>query len=155
MTSTLPEREQIGDDPAERKRLRVEDDERGWRLVASEAREAARLRRTFRRYLERNGHPASDFHAAETVYGELVNNCAQHAPGEIRVEFRWEDRTLDVVDSVDRLRSWPFSPEDTSAESTHHAYALISGLTARVHLHRDPSGGTRASVVLPVKPAQG
>jgi hypothetical protein len=155
MVSTLPEREAAPGKLGERTRLRVEDDESGWSMVATEAREGARLRGAFRNYLEHHGHPASDFDAAETVYGELVSNCARHAPGEIRIAFRWDDSTLVVTEAVDRLRTWPFSPGDTSTESTHHAYALINAFTGRIHLTRDPAGGTRASVVLPVMRAEG
>ena len=154
MMSTLPEREAVARKAPVHTRLLVDEDERGWVLVASEAHEGARLRRAFRDYLEHYGHPASDFDAAEAVYGELVNTCVRHAPGEIRIEFRWDDGTLVVIDALDRLRSWPFSPDDTSAESTHHAYAVISAFTGRLHVTHDPSGGTRVSVVLPVMRAE-
>jgi hypothetical protein len=136
-----------------RTRLFVEHDAERWILSAAEAAEGARERRAFRAYLERYGDPSSDFDAAEAVYGELVNTCVRHAPGEITVEFRWNDATLVVVDARERLRSWPFSPEDTSAEATHHAYALISAFTGRIHVTRDANGGTRASVALPVTKA--
>ena len=154
MVSTLPQREAAGGTTAERSRLLVDEDEHGWMLTASEAHEGARLRRAFRHYLERYGHPANDFDAAEAVYGELVNNCVRHAPGGIRIEFRWDTSTLAVIDAVDRLRSWPFSADDTSAEMTHHAYAVISAFTHRIHVTHDAAGGTRASVVLPVVRAQ-
>ena len=150
MVSTLENQEELGSPVSDRARLTLEDDGHGWTLVAANAHDGARLRHAFRDYLERYGHPASDFDAAEAVYGELVNTCVRHAPGEIRIEFRWDDTTLIVVDTCDRLRSWPFSPDDTSAESTHHAYALISAFTGRIHVTRDAGGGTRASVVLPV-----
>ena len=107
-------------------------------------------RRAFRYYLEQYGDRTSDFDAAEAVYGELVGNCVRHAPGRIHVEFNWDDRMLVVVDGCERLRSWPFSPDDPGAETTHHAYALINAFTARIHLMHDPAGGTRASVLLPV-----
>jgi hypothetical protein len=155
MTTTLPEREPLQGKPAGDSRLRLDEDERGWSLSASEARDGARLRRRFRTYLEHYGHAASDFDAAEAAYGELVSNCVRHAPGELRIEFRWTDSTLVVIDAVERLRSWPFSPDDTSAESTHHGYALISAFTDRIKVTHDPAGGTRASVVLPVMPAEG
>ncbi len=128
----------------------VEAGPRGWALNGADAKAAARMRHAFREYLERDGDSASDFDAAEAVFGELVGNCVVHAPREIRIEFRWHDRTLSVVDGEDRLRSWPFSPDDMRAETTHHAYALISAFTGRIHLTRDAGGGTRASVVLPV-----
>ncbi|HTJ24972.1 MAG TPA: ATP-binding protein [Candidatus Limnocylindria bacterium] len=130
--------------------VRVEDDAAGWSLSAPSALDAARMRQTFRCYLERHGHPASDFHAAESAFGELVANCTRHAPGPLRIVFRWEDAALTVIDASDRLRSWPFSPDDVAAETTHHGFALLSALTARVHVSRDPAGGTRAQVVLPV-----
>ena len=133
-----------------RMRVLVEDDEDRWRLDTTEAREAARFRHAFRDYLEAYGHPASDFEAAEAVFGELVANCVHHAPGRVRVEFRWSDSTLTVVDSCERLRTWPFSPGDCSAEATHHGYTILSALTARVKLASEPDGGTRATVVLPV-----
>jgi anti-sigma regulatory factor (Ser/Thr protein kinase) len=138
----------VRDDPA------VDADARHWALAA-DARDALRLRHAFRAYLEARGHPASDFHAAEVVYGELLANCVRHAPGPVRVEFRWADATLAVTDRSDRLRSWPFSPEDWAAETTHHGYALVSRLARRVHLARAPHGGTRASVVLPVLRREG
>lgn len=154
MIATFPDRDASAATVAERAHIVLEDDANGWNLTASDAREGARLRGAFRTYLERHGDPASDFDAAEAVYGELVNTCVRHAPGELRIEFRWDDVTLVVVDSLERLRSWPFSPDDTSAEATHHAYALISAFTGRLHLTRDASGGTRASVALPVRRAQ-
>jgi hypothetical protein len=129
---------------------RVEQDAGGWSLSTDDALEAAHFREAFRLYLETHGHPASDFHAAESAYGELVANCAHHAPGPLRVEFRWNDATLTVIDAHDRLRTWPFSADDVVAETTHHGYALLSALTMRVHVSRDPSGGTRAQVSLPV-----
>jgi anti-sigma regulatory factor (Ser/Thr protein kinase) len=134
--------------------LVVEADARRWALDAADAKDAARKRRAFREYLEQYGDPASEFDAAEAVYGELVANCILHAPAEIRIEFRWHDRTLVVVDCADRLRAWPFSFDDMRAETTHHAYALISAFTDRIHLTRDAGGGTRASVVLPVSRAR-
>jgi hypothetical protein len=147
MTTLVDERDamspRVGDDTV------VDWDARHWTLAA-DAHEALSLRHVFRAYLVAHGHPASDFHAAEVVYGELVANCARYAPGRVRVEFRWHDATLAVVDGVDRLRSWPFSSGDDAAETPYHAYALMSGLGRRVHLAREPGGGTRASVVLPV-----
>jgi anti-sigma regulatory factor (Ser/Thr protein kinase) len=134
----------------DRGRLVVEADAHRWTLSADDAKDAARLRGAFRDYLEQYGDAESDLHAAEAVYGELVANCVVHAPAEIRVEFRWHDRTLVVIDAADRLRAWPFSLDDMRAETTHHAYALISAFTDRIHLMRDEGGGTRASVVLPV-----
>jgi anti-sigma regulatory factor (Ser/Thr protein kinase) len=133
--------------------LVVEADARRWKLSAADPRDAARMRRAFREYLETYADPASDLHAAEAVFGELVANCIAHAPSDIRVEFRWHDRTLVVIDRADRLRAWPFCDDDMSAEATHHAFALISAFTDRIHLMRDAGGGTRASVVLPVRRA--
>jgi anti-sigma regulatory factor (Ser/Thr protein kinase) len=135
-------------------RLVVDADPHRWALSAADAKDAARKRGAFREYLEQHGDPASDFDAAEAVYGELIGNCIVHAPSDIRVEFRWHDRTLMVVDGEDRLRAWPFSLDDMRAEMTHHAYALISAFTDRIHLTRDAGGGTRASVVLPVMRAR-
>lgn len=154
MATTL-DRAPLEQDRFERGRLRLEDDEGRWILHAREAREGARLRHAFRDYLEAYGHPASDFDAAEAVYGELIGNCARHAPGPIRIEFRWIDVTLVVVDACDRLRHWPFSPDDTAEEATHHSFAIVSALSHRVHVTRDADGGTRASIVLPVMAAGG
>jgi len=152
MVTTRPDGETNAGDTA-RSRLVVEHDADRWTLIAGAAHEGAAHRHAFREYLERHGDPASDFDAAEAVYGELVNTCVRHAPGEITIEFRWDEATLIVVDARERLRSWPFSPEDTRAESTHHAYALISAFTGRIHVTRDAGGGTRASVALPVMKA--
>ena len=154
MTTVIERGKHPSDDVSERARVTVEDGASVWRLAATEAKEGLRLRHAFRDYLEAYGDPASDFDAAETVYGELVANCAKHAPGSIRIEFRWSDSTLVVTDDSDRLRVWPFSDGDTAAESTHHAFAIVSAMTGRVHVTRDGAHGTRASVVLPVFPAE-
>jgi hypothetical protein len=154
MVTTRQDGETNARSTAPRSRLMIEHDEDRWALVAAVAQEGARERRAFRAYLERHGDPASDFDAAEAVYGELVNTCVRHAPGQISIEFRWNDATLIVVDARERLRSWPFSPDDTRAESTHHAYALISAYTGRIQVTRDAGGGTRASVALPVMKAR-
>jgi hypothetical protein len=138
----------------ERAHLVVHADRHRWTLSACDPKDAASTRSAFRDYLEEFADPASDLHAAEAVFGELVANCIAHAPHEIKIEFRWHDRTLVVIDGADRLRAWPFSAGDMSAESTHHAYALISAFTDRIHLTRDAGGGTRASVVLPVTRAR-
>jgi hypothetical protein len=151
--STLPDTDMVSERTAAKTGLLLVDDARGWTVVAPHASDGARMRHAFRDYLEHFGHPASDFAAAEAVYGELINTCVRHAPGEIRIEFSWDDSTLVVVDTRDRLRLWPFSDDDPSAENTHHAYALISAYTGRIHVERDAAGGTRASVVLPVMPA--
>ena len=155
MDTTLSDATRDAGEDVRRSRVFVDEEPQRWVLAADEARDGARGRRAFRTYLERHGHPSSDFDAAEAVYGELVNTCVDHAPGKITIEFTWDDRKLAVVDSRDRLRSWPFSPEHFSTESTHHAYTVISTFTERVHVTRDPSGGTRASVVLPVRRAEG
>jgi hypothetical protein len=152
MATTL-DREPLAHEWPGRSRLVLHDDEQQWIFEGPEARDGMRFRHAFRDYLESYGHPASDFDAAEAVYGELVGNCARHAPGPIRIEFRWEDARLVVVDTCDRLRTWPFSPDDTSEVCTHHSFAIVSALSARVHVTRDGGGGTRASVVLPVVPA--
>ena len=152
--ATLLDREIVAE-ALGRGHLVMEDDESGWSLVAAEAKDGARMRHAFRDYLEYYGDPSSDFDAAEAVYGELVGNCARHAPGELRIEFRWADQVLVVVDRSDRLRSWPFSPDDHSSETTHHAYALISAFTGRIHVAREADGRTRASVVLPVMRREG
>jgi signal transduction histidine kinase len=135
-----------------RGRLMLEEDDRRWALWASAAQDGPRWRRAFRSYLEAHGDPGSDFDAAELLFGELVGNCVRHAPGAIRVEFTWSDITLAVTDACERLRMWPFSPGDAATETTHHTYAILSALGGRVHLTREPDGGTRVSVPLPVAP---
>ena len=151
--ATVMERDTLPAERPGRLRLTVEDDADGWRLAATDAKDGLRLRHAFRDYLEAYGDPACDFAAAESVYGELVGNCARHAPGPVHIEFRWRDSTLSVVDARDRLQLWPFSEDDTAAELTYHAYAIVSALTARVFVTREGSG-TRASVVLPVMRAE-
>jgi len=37
------------------------------------------------------------------------------------------------------------------AERTHRGYAIVRGLAGHVHVARDPAGGTRVRVALPVR----
>ena len=55
-----------------------------------------------------------------------------------------------MIDRVERLRTWPYSPAHCSDDETQHCYAIVSAFSARVQLGHDQNGGTRASVVLPV-----
>src|ERR1700736_135043 len=74
--ATVMDRDTLPAERPELLRLTVEDDADGWRLAATNAKDGLRLRHAFRDYLEAYGDPACDFAAAETVYGELVGNCA-------------------------------------------------------------------------------
>lgn len=136
MTVNVLEREPTIDADAERWSLRVE-----------RARDAALARSAFRAYLERTGDRRHDVDAAEAIFGELVGNCAAHAPGAIAIEFTWHDGVLAVTDGCDRLRTWPFSPTDTAADTTHYGYAILAALGERVHVSR-VEGGTRVAVRL-------
>ena len=150
MTSDL-EREPVPSERVARAWRRLEESVDGWACATARAVDALPLRAEFRRYLAACAERIVDLDAAETLYAELVANCVRHAPGPLRVEWSWRDLALTVVDAVDRLRHWPFSAADLRAERTHHGYAIVRALAGRVHLERDPAGGTRVRVALPLR----
>jgi anti-sigma regulatory factor (Ser/Thr protein kinase) len=150
MTSDL-EREPAPSERVVRAWRRLEESVDGWVCATARAADALSMRAEFRTYLAACAERIVDLDAVETLYAELVANCVRHAPGPVRIEWSWRDLALTVVDAVDRLRHWPFSADDLHAERTHRCYAIVRALSDRVHVARDPAGGTRVRVALPLR----
>lgn len=63
-----------------------------WIFESEDASRAHLARRDLIAYLAtRASSEASDFAAAEAIFGELVGNVARHAPGPVSIVLEWED----------------------------------------------------------------
>jgi signal transduction histidine kinase len=122
-----------------------------WEFDSSSVAEATASRRQFVSILRRLGDDASDFDAAELIFGELIGNVVRHAPGTVRVVLAWNARYA-VLIVHDRWK--PFVPAfalpaDAFAE-TGRGLFLVKMLARSVRVVDVPGNGTTVTVELPV-----
>lgn len=123
-----------------------------WSFHAENAQEACGARQAFRAYLsERSGEEAALL-AAEIIFGELVANVIQHAPGPIEIVVEWSgaEPTLRVRDRGPGFERAVRRTRDPLGECGH-GLVLVETLTRGLTIERRPGGGADVSVVLPVQ----
>jgi anti-sigma regulatory factor (Ser/Thr protein kinase) len=123
-----------------------------WEFDSRDARAASLARREFVAVLRREAAPASDVHAAEIVFGELVGNAVRHAPGPIRVALCWKGTSpvLCVRDSGDRFEVERRLPDDPLSEGRRGLYLALR-LARRLTVQRIPGDGKIVLAILPVE----
>ncbi len=97
------------------------------------------MRRQIVNHLHRASTRHEDLLDAELIIGELLTNTVTHASGLVEVHLDWvkERPTLTVTDS--------------RTANTGRRTFLIRRLASDVTVIRLPEGGTRVSVVLPLR----
>ncbi|HEY9085366.1 MAG TPA: ATP-binding protein [Candidatus Tyrphobacter sp.] len=126
-----------------------------WWFDAADAMEALCARRAFVSWLRATCAPASDFGAAEIVFGELIANVVRHAPGAIRIVAEAHARgsvVLTVCDTGPGFASVPAAPPHATSENGRGLY-IVSRLAGKLKVTRSEDGH-RVSVVLPVTAIQ-
>ena len=123
-----------------------------WEFKAQEALAAHARRHEFITFLRRHGSAASDFEAAEVIFGELVANVIRHAPGPITVRVEWRTTlpALLVIDEGHGFFWQPTLPRDPLYESQRGLF-IVQALSAKVSVTRMAAGGTCVTAVLPVE----
>jgi len=122
-----------------------------WYFRSADATEALRERRAFSEYLRTRCTPESDCMASEIVYGELVANVVQHAPGPIEIMLRSNARhavTIEVYDTASNFRITRLTEPSLDSESGRGLY-IIWRLCGNVSRTKTLNGG-KTRVVLPV-----
>jgi anti-sigma regulatory factor (Ser/Thr protein kinase) len=121
-----------------------------WYFQSADAAEALSERRSFSEYVRARCTPESDCDAAEIVFGELVANVVQHAPGPIEITVESNLRGALILD----VRDWGHgfahivaTQPSTESEVGRGLY-LVSHLCDHVAWARTPAG-TRVSALLP------
>ena len=122
-----------------------------WFLEPSDRVAAQALRREFGEYLRRHGAPDSDFAAAELAFAEVVANVERHAGGPAWVQLDWagEHPVLTVHDLGPGF-ALPTAHPDELATSGRGLF-IVSHLSRELTVASKRAGGTRVSVVLPVR----
>lgn len=125
--------------PVETELPSLEPLEKFWRFHSSSAQAARVVRRQIVNYLRRASIRREELLDAELVIGEVLTNTVTHAPGlvEVRLEWHKEHPTLTVTDS--------------GPANNGRGTFLIRRLASNLSIVRMPGGGTRVSVVLPLR----
>lgn len=123
-----------------------------WRFESSDACRAYHAREDLLHYLASRADGASDFEAAETVFGELVANVVRHAPGPISIELYWDRETavLRVRDAGPGFEwNGNVSLPDDMAECGRGLF-IVNTVARTLQIRCLPSGGTEVTAWLPV-----
>ena len=123
-----------------------------WRLQADDARHAPHAREAFTEFLHTSCKETSDFAAAEIIFGELVCNVVEHAPGPISIGLRLDAQglvTLEVCDSGPGFTLAASLPASAYTERGRGLY-IVSQLGTDLAA-TNTTQGARVSVVLPVE----
>jgi anti-sigma regulatory factor (Ser/Thr protein kinase) len=125
-------------------------DESGFRFQFVDALIASHLRRLFMVYLSSLVEPDADLFSVELIFGELVGNVAQHAPGPLEVRILWEgdDARLEVIDRGPGYALRPTLPDDF--DEAHRGLFIVAAYGRDLRVERRRTR-TVTSVGLPVK----
>jgi anti-sigma regulatory factor (Ser/Thr protein kinase) len=66
-------------------------DARSWQFATSSHARADRARHEFLALLRKHCGDDADYFSAELIFGELLANAVQHAPGTVDLSVRWND----------------------------------------------------------------
>lgn len=126
-------------------------DSDGFRFSADDARLAFGARGLFISYLARQADERSDLAAAEMIFGELIANVAQHAPGPIDIRVSWAN-TVPVLMVLDRGPGYDMSDASLpsgDSESKRGLY-IVASLGRNLRVTRR-GRRTVTSIELPVR----
>lgn len=130
--------------------LQFQVDESGFRFQFVDALIASYLRRLFMMYLSSLVEPEADMFSVELIFGELVGNVAQHAPGPIDVRILWEgrDARLEVIDRGPGYELRTALPD--AFDEAHRGLFIVAAYGRDLRVERR-CANTVTSVCLPVK----
>jgi hypothetical protein len=126
-----------------------------WYVDDADCSTAPRRRAEFIAYLRVYGDPDDDYDAAEVIFGELVGNLVQHAPGpyEMHVEWSAGHATLHVTDEGSPLDVRTSVQLAGPFDEHGRGLALVAALSGALHSVAYPGYGKTVSAALPVRPA--
>ncbi len=124
-----------------------------WAFSSSDANGAHEAREQFLNVLKQCAPAAADYSSCELIFGELVGNVVQHAPGRIQISLDWtgEQALLCVEDSGSLFHFDPALPADPLAETGRGLY-IVSALAGAINIKQVP-GGKVIRVILPLTSA--
>jgi len=123
-----------------------------WSFDTRSYSDARQMRNEFISLLYACATTDSDFFAAEVIYGELVGNVRQHAPGRASIALSWNglNPTLTVHDD-EKMFTHPCDlPVDPMQENGRGLF-IVKALAVSLTFKDIIGDGSKVSVVLPVK----
>ena len=119
-----------------------------WSFEAESALAAQDARSEFVAYIRSHIHDEAAIAQAELVFGELMANIVQHAPGPVNIYVDW-DGDAPVIHAIDRGRGFSFEPDlpDSYSESGRGLF-LIRAACERVRVERLQGYGNYVSAML-------
>jgi anti-sigma regulatory factor (Ser/Thr protein kinase) len=122
-----------------------------WNFRSKSMHDARSTRAEFMRALRSDASAKSDLAAAELIFGELIGNVVQHAPGPVCVRLDWpgEKALLSVHDEHAPFTPRFRLPADPLAESGRGLY-IARALATSFNVTHISGDGTKVTVGLPV-----
>jgi hypothetical protein len=132
--------------------VKFDDHKATWSFDPANAYCARQLRDEYVSILYACATPASDFFAAELIYGEFISNAIRHAPGNVHVELQWSYRhpVLSVQDQQDLFLWAGDLPHDPLHEHGRGLY-IVKSLALSLRIKGRLGAGYKVSAVLPVE----
>jgi anti-sigma regulatory factor (Ser/Thr protein kinase) len=122
-----------------------------WNFRTVSADDAAKSRREFMVLLRSMASAASDFDAAELIFGELVGNVVVHAPGWVTVTLVWKaENPVLIVHDEEKLFSPRFALPDDPLQENGRGLYIVRTLAKSVTIRRVKGDGTKVMATLPV-----
>lgn len=126
-----------------------------WFLRAGDTAAARSLRGEMRGYLQRHAAPNAAIDEAELVFGELLANAQEHAPGPMWINVDWSQSRPKVT--IYDLGPGFEIPQDVRMPGPDsdrgRGLAIAMMWSQELHAESRRAGGAKTSVVLPVERA--
>ena len=122
-----------------------------WIFRSKSMHDARSSRAEFMRVLRERASAKSDLGAAELIFGELIGNVVQHAPGPVHVRLEWRGKSavLSVHDEAEPFTPRFQLPADPMQEHGRGLY-IARALATSFHVTHVSGDGTKVTVGLPV-----
>jgi anti-sigma regulatory factor (Ser/Thr protein kinase) len=120
-----------------------------WSFSAEDARTAADARAHFAEFLRGRSDDQDFIAQSELIFGELLGNVVQHAPGPVEIQLFWDGREafLHVIDSGSAFDFSHSLPTDALSERGRGLF-IIRHLAHAVDVEHIPNFGNHISVRL-------
>ncbi|HEY1728093.1 MAG TPA: SpoIIE family protein phosphatase [Candidatus Baltobacteraceae bacterium] len=122
-----------------------------WRFHSSDAQTARTSRHELTKFIHAHAADMESVYVAELIFGEILANTVEHAPGLVLIRIDWSDElpVATIRDSGPGLRYIIARLPETLDDGGRGLF-LIKALAADVSIDQTSDAGTELRVVLPV-----
>jgi anti-sigma regulatory factor (Ser/Thr protein kinase) len=122
-----------------------------WRFHSSDAQTARTSRHELTKFIHAHAADMESVYVAELIFGEILANTVEHAPGLVLIRIDWSDElpVATIRDSGPGLRNI-IARLPEALDDGGRGLFLIKALAADVSIDQTSDAGTELRVVLPV-----